>query len=78
MSEKLRIVVLLLAAGVVLAGPFIYHNGLRALWVTLGLAAALFCYRALHFVSSRNLPESRFTLFGLRSKAGTAYRTPDR
>jgi hypothetical protein len=47
MSEKLRVLVLLLAAGVVLAGPFIYDNGLRAAWVTLGLAAALFSYRAL-------------------------------
>ncbi len=36
MSEKLRVLVLLLAAGVVLAGPFIYDNGLRAAWVTLG------------------------------------------
>ena len=41
MSEKLRFLVLLLAAGVVLAGPFIYDNGLRALWVTLGLATTL-------------------------------------
>jgi hypothetical protein len=46
-SEKLRILVLLLAAGVVLGGPFIYHNGLRALWVTVGLAATLCSYRAL-------------------------------
>ena len=47
MSEKLRFLVLLLAAGVVLAGPFIYDNGLRALWVTLGLATTLTCYRAI-------------------------------
>ena len=67
MSENLRVLVLLLAAGVVLAGPFIYDNGLRAAWVTLGLAAALFSYRALHFVLSRNLSENRSTLFGLRA-----------
>ena len=67
MSEKLRILVLLLAAGVVLAGPFIYDNGLRAAWVTLGLATVLFSYRALLFVLSRNLSENRFALFGLRA-----------
>ena len=78
MSEKLRILVLLLAAGVVLAGPFIYDNGLRAAWVTLGLATVLFSYRALLFVLSRNLSENRFALFGLRSKAAPAYRRPDR
>jgi hypothetical protein len=43
----MRILVLLLAGGVVLAGPFIYHDGLRALWVTLGLAITLFSYRVL-------------------------------
>jgi hypothetical protein len=77
-SEKLRILVLLMAAGVVLAGPFIYDNGLRAAWVTLGLAATIFSYRALRFVSSRNLSASRFALFGLRFRASPAYRRPDR
>lgn len=47
MNEKMRVLVLLLAAGVVLAGPFIHDNGLRALWMTLGLATSLACYRVL-------------------------------
>jgi hypothetical protein len=61
-KQPLRILSLLLAAGVVLAGPFIRDNGLRAVWVTLGLAASLFCYRALL----------------RRFKAAPAYRRPDR
>ena len=53
MHDKLRFLVFLLAAGVVLAGPFIRDNGLRGVWVTLGLAVSLFCYRALFRARSR-------------------------
>jgi hypothetical protein len=46
-SEKLRILVLLLSGGVVLAGPFIRDDGLRVLWMMLGLASVLLCFRLL-------------------------------